>query len=43
LLFAGTSSRERVEWAVRVGLENVALSHYGMEYKGLGEKPQHGF
>jgi len=39
--FAGTSSKERVEWVVRVGPENVALSHYRTGNKGLWEKPQH--
>jgi len=40
--FAGTSSKERVEWVVRVGHENVALSHFRIGNKGLWEKPQHG-
>jgi len=37
--FGGTSSRELVE---RVGLDDLALLHYRMDNKGLGENPQHG-
>jgi hypothetical protein len=40
--FAGTSSKEWVEWVERVGPENVALSLYRIGNKGLWEKPQHG-
>jgi len=40
--FAGTSSKGWVEWVVRVGHENVALSLNRTGKRGLWEKPQHG-
>jgi len=40
--FAGTSSKERMEWVERVGPENVALSLYRTGNRGLWGKPQHG-